>query len=201
MLKPANSVTDGDDTNAWNPAAICFNGPAAPPSVMSAARLRVRIRLTTSAEKPKVAALRPNTTAGGLNSNRRPAMAGPTMIERFSTADCALLAAARCSSPTTAGVVARAAGSYDEGVTDVNAASTIASTTGPFSAATTASVAWRTRATESSVTICLTRSLRSATNPPNGLATSAERNRVIDAAATHAAEWVALKTNTTSATL
>ncbi len=110
---------------------------------VTTARLRVCMRLTTSAEKPKVAALRANTTAGGLNSSSRPAMAGPTMIERFSTADCALLAAARCSSPTTAGVVARAAGSYDEVVTDVRAASTIARTTGPFSAATTASAVWK----------------------------------------------------------
>ena len=94
--------------------------------------------------------------------------------------------------PTTAGVVARAAGSYDEVVTDVSAASTIARTTGPFSAATMASAVWRRSAPESSVTMRRTRSIRSAINPPNGLATSAVRNRVIDAAATHPGECVAL---------
>jgi hypothetical protein len=46
-----------------------------------------------------------------------------------------------------------------------------------------------------------TRSTRSAISPPMGLVTSAVRKRVIEAAATHAGEWVALKTNTTSATL
>ena len=41
------------------------------------------------------------------------------------------------------GVVARAAGSYDDAVTAVRAASTIARTTGPFSTATTARAVWR----------------------------------------------------------
>jgi hypothetical protein len=86
-------------------------------------------------------------------------------------------------------------------VTDVSAAITIASTTGPFSTATTASAVWKTSAMASRVTMRRTRSIRSATSPPSGLATSAVRNRVIDAAATHAGECVALKTNTTRATL
>lgn len=73
--------------------------------------------------------------------------------------------------------------------------------TDPFNAATTASAAWSTVEMASSVTINRMRSIRSAINPPNGLATSAHRNRVIDAAATQAGECVALKTNTTSATL
>src|SRR5580700_6084012 len=201
MLKPASRVTLGDETNARIPAAICLRGPAAPPSVMSEGRLLIRMRLTTSAENPKVAALMANTTAGGLNSSSAPAIAGPTMMERFSTADCALLAAARCSSPTTAGVVARAAGSYDDVLTDVRAASAIARATGPFSHATMARAVWNVSARLSRVTIRRTRSTRSAINPPIGLVTSAVRKRVIEAAATHAGEWVALKTNTTKATL
>src|SRR5579864_433256 len=201
MLKPASRVTLGDETNARIPTAICLRGPAAPPSVMSDGRLLARIRLTTRAETPNVAALIAKTTAGGPKISSTPAIAGPTMIERFSTADCALLAAARCSSPTTTGVVARAAGSYDDVLTDVRAASTIARTTGPFSAATTASAAWKLSASTSSVTMRRTRSTRSAISPPIGLVTSAVRKRVIEAAATHAGEWVALKTNTTRATL
>ena len=201
MLKPARSVTLGDDTNARKPTPICLSGPAVPPSVMSVGWLLVRIRLTTSAENPNVAALTPNTTAGGLKSSSTPAIAGPTMMDRFSTTDCALLAAARCSSPTMIGVVARAAGSYEDVVIEVSAASTIASTTGPFSAATTARPVWNASASESRLTIKRTRSIRSAINPPMGLVTSAVRKRVIDAAATHAGECVALNTKTTRATL
>src|SRR5580700_4207982 len=201
MLNPASSITVGDSTKATNPAVICLSGRAVPPSVMSAGRLRACKRDTSSAEMPNVAALTPKTRAGGLNTSSRPAMAGPTITDRFSTADCALLAAARNSSPTIDGVAARAAGSYDDPATDVSADSTIATITAPCNAATTASAHWSTRATPSSVTISRTRSVRSASRPPNGLVTKALRKRVIDAAATHAGECVASKTNTTSATL
>ena len=111
MLKPASSITVGDPANALMPVAICRSGPAAPPSVMSPGRLRAAMRPTRTADTPKLAALRAKTTAGGPSRSRTAPMAGPRTRERFSTTDCRLLAAARCSSPTTAGVAARAAGS------------------------------------------------------------------------------------------
>lgn len=111
MLNPASSITVGESKNAAKPPAICFSGLTVPPSVMSAGRLLTRMRETSRADSANEAALMPNTADGGVNSSSAPASAGPTITERFSTADRALLAAARYSSPTTTGVAARAAGS------------------------------------------------------------------------------------------
>ncbi len=111
MLKPASTTTVDELKNALMPTPICCSGPSVPPSVASPGRLRALILLTISAEKPKVAALIPNTSGVGPMSSSPAPIAGPTMMVRFSIAACTLLAAARCSSPTMAGIVARAVGS------------------------------------------------------------------------------------------
>jgi len=54
--------------------------------VASPGVLRALTRLTTSAEKPNVAALTANTTGGGPSSRSSAPIAGPTMMVRFSTA-------------------------------------------------------------------------------------------------------------------
>ncbi len=77
---------------------------------------------------------------------------------------------------------------------DVSVASTMTSSAGALTAAAAASTPCTTMAMVSRLIMRRTRSTRSAITPPNALDSRAERNRAIDAAATHAGECVALNT-------